>query len=532
MKLGGKNLCYSLILASVMLLFLVGYFIYMLPSLYVEYAKEENLNAIKKQHRAYVEDGNYDKVQVKNPIACFSIFIPDEGDSIFVTGKSFSIEVVAADETLAKMLEECKALFRAVESEENTADYGEIREKIEQNMENCGKTIVEILKEKASQEFPLEIRILETMDMDAVYHDSTVKYHIATSDMIVVEMGISDDENRYTNYLAMERTGEGMVFSFLPLMAPDMSEIRPVVLQSIPMLVLVVLLLVLLFSQLYSSGIVAPIEKLVSHTQTMRQAKDFSVLPVADSLRGRKDELSELAGVLDELYAKVRDNYRELEKKNEELQEENERKEIFLRTSSHQLKTPISASLLLLDGMISGVGKYQNTAEYLPEVKKQLLSMRKMVEDILYLNHCEDQRQLIALDLREVIENLLLSHQVEIAQKQLKLHIEGKKQIINSDEVMLTQIMDNLLSNALRYTPQNGLIEIFIEEKSFCIVNHESHIPEELLPHIFEPFVNGNQGTESHGLGLYIAAYFAKRTNAAIQIQNEADAVRTQCIWA
>lgn len=531
MKLGKKNLCYSLVLAGIMLLLLVGYFICMLPSLYVEHTKEENLNAIKKQHKAYVENGSYDNVQVKNPIACFSVFIPDEGNHIFAAGKAFSVEVVLTDETLGKILKECRTLLRDAKFGESAVSYEEAEKKMQQNMEEWGKTITEVLKGKNSQEIPLDIHILAAADMDAMYHDSTVKYHVGEKDMLVVEMAISDAENNYTSYLAMGRTENGMVFSFLPVMTPDMSEIRPVVLQSIPMLGAVLLLLVLLFSWIYSGGIVAPIEKLVSHTQAMRQAKDFSAPPISDALKGRKDELSELAGVLDELYTKVGDSYRELEEKNIQLREENERKEIFLRISSHQLKTPISASLLLLDGMIGGIGKYQNTAEYLPEVKKQLLSMRKMVEDILYLNRCEEQRQLIPLDLRQIIDSLLLSHQVEIAQKQLKLHVEGKKHLINSDEVMLTQIMDNLLSNALRYTPPNGLIEIFVEEKGVCIVNHESHIPEELLPHIFEPFVNGSQGTDSHGLGLYIAAYFAKKTNAAIQIQNEADAVRAQCLW-
>ncbi len=70
------------------------------------------------------------------------------------------------------------------------------------------------------------------------------------------------------------------------------------------------------------------------------------------------------------------------------LEEENERQEVFLRASSHQLKTPVAAAPLLVEGMMNEVGKYKDTKRYLPEVKKQLMAIRRIVEDILYLNHC------------------------------------------------------------------------------------------------------------------------------------------------
>ncbi len=72
MRLGRKNLLYSMALAGVMMVFLVGYFIYMLPSLYVEHMMEQNLKSIYEQHKAYVETGSYENVRVKNVTACFS----------------------------------------------------------------------------------------------------------------------------------------------------------------------------------------------------------------------------------------------------------------------------------------------------------------------------------------------------------------------------------------------------------------------------------------------------------------------------
>ena len=82
-----------MLLAGVMLLFLVGYFINMLPSLYVDYVMEQNLRSVCEQHRAYVESGSYEGVRVRNSTACYSLEIPMEGEYLLITGKSFCLPV-------------------------------------------------------------------------------------------------------------------------------------------------------------------------------------------------------------------------------------------------------------------------------------------------------------------------------------------------------------------------------------------------------------------------------------------------------
>ncbi|MDE7249241.1 MAG: sensor histidine kinase, partial [Lachnospiraceae bacterium] len=76
-KLEHKNLSYSLLLAGCLLLFLTGYFIYMLPSLYVDYLMDENLKSIREQQRTFVTTGSYENIRVKNPTACFSLRVPN-----------------------------------------------------------------------------------------------------------------------------------------------------------------------------------------------------------------------------------------------------------------------------------------------------------------------------------------------------------------------------------------------------------------------------------------------------------------------
>lgn len=530
MKLGRKNLLYSILLAGIMMLFLIGYFIYMLPSLYVNYLMEQNLRSIREQHNSYMENGTYEGVSVRSPSACFSVEIPKQGESIFITGKSFSAEITAKDETLKQLFESGKELIRSYESTEKDVE-GKNKElkNIEQEMGAWMEDMMSLLKEKA--DLPVAIDILYLQDAGSEYKNENMKVHVFSDTMLVIEASAEDSVNQYTNYVAVESTEDSFVISMLPVMTPDMNEIRPVVFSSLPMLGAVIILLVLLFSQVYSKGIVSPIVQLVHHTEHMKDADDFDVAPLSASRhwKRREDEVGELSRTMDELYEQIKESYQILEEKNEALEEENKRQEVFLRASSHQLKTPISAALLLVDGMINEIGKYKERDVYLPKVKEQLLSMRKMVEDILYLNHCSEHIRMEQIEVRKLLEKKLCSYQVAIVDKRLLVEINGLSAMqINTDEMMISQIIDNILSNAVKYTPVGEKIEILVKDKEIQIRNNGVKIKEDILPHVFDPFVSGDQGTGNHGLGLYIASYYAKKIGVEIFVCNGENSVVTK----
>lgn len=546
MQLGRKNLVYSLALACLILLFLVGYFIYMLPSLYVDYMMEQNLKSIREQHNAYVKSGTYEGVQVKNAAACLSVRLPYDGNSLFITGKAFSAEIVVKDERLGSLIDQFREKIKSTQSMDSGMDLKDTDAKsLNKELDSFKETLEDILNNEVS--LPVEIRFLYIQDMEEEYTNETVKYHIYSDAMMIMEAGVEDSGNKYTNYIAIEQTGDSLILSMLPVVTPEIDEIRPVVLQSLPMLGAVILFVVLLFSQVYSRGIVAPIVELVQHAGQMKCTEDFSVPPLSDQWEKREDEVRELADTLDDFYKQIKESYTKLEEKNRELEEENKRQGIFLRASSHQLKTPVAAALLLVDGMINEIGKYRDAKTYLPKVKEQLLSMRKMVEDILYLNHCADHILFQNLEIENLLREKLHSYQVAAAEKQLVIDTSFEKGMeVCTDEMMISQILDNLLSNAVKYTPQKGRIQITIHsgdaaekssgrEKRVCeiqIENFGAAIPDELLPHIFEPFVSGSHdadaaGVHSHGLGLYIASYYAGKLGISITVRNGENSVIT-----
>lgn len=530
MRLGKKNLLYSMALAGVMLLFLVGYFMYMLPSLYVDYMMEQNLKSIRLQHQTYMEQGSYEGIRVKNSTACISVEFPREGDFFLVTGKAFSARFQIRDERLRRILDSCRERLFEARGDLQTGEALDLEEELRQ--------LGEIFQESVAEEQKLPVSVeWSSLPYETEYRNESVKIHTYSGGLCIYETGVEDFSNRYTNYIAFEKTGERLVLSLLPVVSPDVDEIRPVVLQSLPMLGAVILLLVLLFSQMYSRGIVRPILELVLHTERMRYTKDFSVERFSQGESSGGDEVQELADTIDDLYQQIRESYRQLEEKNRELAEENERQEIFLRASSHQLKTPIAAALLLVDGMMNEVGRYRETRIYLPRVKEQLLSMRKIVEDILYLNHCAEDMRFQRIDIWKVLTEKLRSYQIALTDKRISVEMPREAKLLTeTDEAMISQILDNLLSNAVRYTPGGGTIRIDLVQaggkKGIRIENFGVTIPGELIPHIFEPFVSGSHdrdgsGEASHGLGLYIALYYARKLGFGLSVQNGEDSVIT-----
>lgn len=534
MKLGRRNLIYSIMLAGIMLLFLVGYFIYMLPSLYVDHVMEENLRSVREQHKSYVEKRSYKDIQVKNATACYSVEIPKEGDYILIAGKAFSAKVIMRDERMARILERCRESlgFAETAGEDVGAQAGlELRKE----MEELGKILGEALEE--DRFLPVEVQVHVDGNLEGMFFGESFGYHYYSDGTIIIEAGVWDENNHYTNYIVLGETEESMVMTYLPVVTPQMDEIRPVVLQSLPMLGAVILLAVLLFSQVYSRGIVTPVVELVEHTEEMKTARQFSAGSLSEKWSGRKDELRVLADTLDDFYEKMKNSYQALE-------EENRRQEVFLRASSHQLKTPIAAALLLVDGMIGRVGRYRNREKYLPEVKRQLLSMRKMVEEILYLNRCTENMQFVQVGLGRLMEEIAGAYEVVLADRGISVDFEMEDGLAaETDEAVTAQILDNLMSNAVKYTPLGGRIMISGKRggagggirTEVRIENFGIRIREELLPHIMEPFVSGSHDRgsgEGHGLGLYIASYYAKKLGACLSVDNGADSVRAVLLFA
>jgi len=518
MNLSKKTLLYSTVISMIIVSLIVGYFILMLPSLYVDYMQERNYDSIVALQKGYMKGGNYDNLEVINPTGTVTVEIPFTGDSFFIAGKFFRITIDLQDKELKVLLAKIRYYAKHTDEIDDISkdkfDFSMLQEKL-------------FLNQKLWENYPMKFKF-ESKKNGGVFKETSSKLHVLSDDLVIYETNVSDGQNYYTTYVAMGTTENEIIISSLPLMTPRIEEIKPVILQSLPMIMAVAFLLVLVSSQVFSKLIVKPIIRLTNHAAYVKETKNFDIEPLA--VTGH-DEISILGENLNELYQRLQENYNDQEVKNQYLTEEYKRQEVFLRASSHQLKTPITAALLLVQGMLNEVGKYKNVKEYLPQVKIQLQSMQKIVEDILYLNHCSNNIDMESYSLEQMVTECMSSYRVQIEEKSLRIIKEGQMTQVETDSELMKKVLDNLLSNAINYTPEGNKIQIVFEKNKLCIKNYGVTIDAELLPHIFEPFVTSNNRNKGHGLGLYVVAYYAQFLGCQVKIHNFDGGVKTELIF-
>lgn len=530
MKLIHKNFLYTAIVTSILTVLVIGYFVFMLPSLYVDYMSNENYDSVIEQHRGYLKDGSYDNVKIKNP-SSMTFDIPFSNDSFVIIGKAFQSTITPNTNEMKTLFMDIKSYgksqINSFKNSDNKMNKDEVTKELEEKFLEWKDAFLNQVA--FLDELPFTLNTEADISIFEYHWEETTKVHYFSNDTFIIEAGVTDGENHYTNYMGVTFNSDRIVISYLPTMTPQMNEIRPIVLHSLPMLMAVIILFALVVSYLYSNGIVEPIIKLVKHTERVKGSGVTSnvKLPVKGN-----DEIAMLIGTLNELYEELDKNYKSLENKNNELKVKNKHQEVFLRSSSHQLKTPVAAALLLVDGMINQIGKYKDSKVYLPELKKQLLSMSKIVEDILYLSRSEENISFETVDLNVFISNQLLNYEIPLAEGNYNLVTDyGDDSFITTDSNLLAKIFDNLISNGIVHSKEGATITITSRPNQFKIHNSDSYINEELMPNIFEPFISGNHSGKGHGLGLYIVNYYANVLGATVKIDNVNGGVLTRVIF-
>lgn len=511
MNLSKKTFIYSSILSVIILSLILVYFIIMLPSLYIDYQGKSNYQAIKGIHEEYIEEKNYENIHSPNPTATLSIRIPTSGRDIYASNIFGTAKITIKDNELNDLLEELRYYSKNIDELKDNDTYFQ--------------RLFNILKKSFNQEvflreLPVKFEFMESNNKN-VLNEGTSKMNIVSDNTIIYEFNSFDGINYFTAYFAITIDKGEIVVSFLSVMTPKIEDIRSIVLQSLPMIIAVLILILLVFTYFFSRKIIIPIKKLANHAEFIKENNINEASPI--EIKG-EDEIALLGNTLNELYSKLNESFINLEEKNRLLVAENKRQDIFLRASSHQLKTPVAASLLLVEGMIDEVGKFKNTKEYLPRVRTQLQSIRKIIDEILNLNNRDVNKKII--NINGLIEEILYEHEIDIKEKLINIIFESEDLLLDSDYHLVYNIIDNLITNAINYTEKNNDIKITLSENNLEIINYGAHIDEELLPNIFDAFVSSNSEIRGSGLGLYIAYYYSNLLGYKIEINNVDNGVK------
>ena len=248
------------------------------------------------------------------------------------------------------------------------------------------------------------------------------------------------------------------------------------------------LLLSAVVSLIFSRSIKNNIDEIKSVTDQMIQLdKNACLVHTSD------DEVGELKEQINELYFTLLKSIDDIELKNKEIIELEKLKYDFLKGASHELKTPLASLKIILENMIYNVGKYKNRDVYLEQcvdIVDGLSSNISQILSIYSIDHLKNDEEDVII--QEVLKEVLDKYELLAQQKNILVNNKIGSEHIYIGRNAFNVILSNLISNAVKYTNNCGIIDIGMDKDCFYIKN--SYI---------ESQIELNKDT-SHGLGLYI----------------------------
>jgi len=214
-----------------------------------------------------------------------------------------------------------------------------------------------------------------------------------------------------------------------------------------------------------------------------------------------------------------------------QLQTVEQEKQRFLQHVSHELKTPLTAirqgSELLNDEIGGKLSPQQR--EIINILRESSLSLQKMIENLLYYTSIQFKRPELILSnvlLSELIYNILSSYALTLDSKKIEVKSDLQDIYLTCDNNKIFIVIDNLISNAIKYTPQHGTINLRIYQKNKnAVIEVDDEGPGVMASdkaRIFDPFYQGNAKYESlvngTGLGLSIAKEFIEAHGGKISL--------------
>ena len=201
------------------------------------------------------------------------------------------------------------------------------------------------------------------------------------------------------------------------------------------------------------------------------------------------------------------------------LQKSEYRRQEFVANVSHELKTPMTTISGYIDGILDGTIPPERQRHYLTIVSDETKRLSRLVRSMLDISRLQDQggipeEKKIHFDMEECAGQVLITFEKKINDKGLEVEVEMPEHPMytRADPDAVTQVIYNLLDNAVKFCPQGGKLGLQIQEgggKIYTSVsNSGATIPPEELPLVFDRFhkldKSRTKNRDGWGLGLYI----------------------------
>lgn len=197
------------------------------------------------------------------------------------------------------------------------------------------------------------------------------------------------------------------------------------------------------------------------------------------------------------------------------IKEERVKLNNFIKDTTHELNTPISAILMSLENK-------NPTEKQLERVKISANRISEIYKDLTYifLENKEDKKEIKEFDLSLIIKEQIDSFEPLFTKKRIdvKIELETMNYKINKDDFI--RLFNNLFSNAIKYNKINGKIEVILKENILIIKDTGIGINKDKLKDIYKRYYRATSQSGGFGLGLNIVNMICKNYNIKIEVQS------------
>lgn len=214
-----------------------------------------------------------------------------------------------------------------------------------------------------------------------------------------------------------------------------------------------------------------------------------------------------------------------------ELKDSNEARVNFFTGMSHEFKTPITLILSSLDSMMdSGKSKGTKPSYELELINKNSNRLLRLVDNLLDFRKIENQTFNLRVSKTNIYDftyAIFRDFENEAKKRNIRfeIHSQNKSLELYIDRNLMDKVYFNLLSNAFKFTPDNGKIEITIQEKgNQAVISFKDNgigIPEKEISNVFEAYFKGsNNRKNSSGIGLHLSRQFIELHLGKIEVSS------------
>lgn len=211
----------------------------------------------------------------------------------------------------------------------------------------------------------------------------------------------------------------------------------------------------------------------------------------------------------------------------------------FSADIAHEIRTPITNLVTQTEIALSQQRTEKELEDVLYSSLEEYNRMTRMVSDMLFLAQADNHQLIpeqIAFDLRHEVIRVFDFFEAWAEERQITLRLQGSSAFIEGDPLMYRRALNNLLSNALRYTPEGEAITLSITDRGdkveLIVANPGKPIPAEHLPRLFDRFyrVDPSRQRKGEGSGIGLAIVKSIVTAHHGKIRVESDEVSTRFI--